>query len=373
MRKIVSLVPVGLLIACSLFAAPPSVPLSEKGTSKEPQIQLAIHDPKLPLVVVVATGGTIAEKRSAKTGGSVPALSGTDLVAAVPELSKFANIGVVNFSNIDSSHMAPENWAKLSRTVDRVLAKPEVTGVVVTHGTDTMAEGSFFLDLTLKSNKPVVFTGAMRDASSPAPDGPGNILDAVTQVISKNATNWGVTVTLNQYVNAAQYVRKTQTTNVQTFESGEKGYLGYVFNGEVTRFNDCLKRRKIPLTEPLPSVSFLTTYAGDDGRFVRYAVDRGAKGIVIDSLGAGNVNAKTFEAVLYALSKQIPVVITSIVWEGAVEPSYGDVGGGADLLKHGCILFRPEDLGGPKARILLMVALAKYGNDTKKLQEIFNY
>jgi len=356
-----------------MFTTITSIALLITSVFAEPKLELKIDNPKLPNVVIVSTGGTIAEKSSASAGGAAkPALSGSDLIAGVPELAKLANIGVVNFSNIDSSHMTPQDWARLSKTVDRVLARKDIAGVVVTHGTDTMAEGSFFLDVTLTSNKPVVFTGAMNDASSLTPDGPLNLLNAVTQVLSPNAQDWGVTLTLNRYVNAAAHVRKLQTTNVQTFESGEKGYLGYIFGGNVTRFNDRLGRIRIPLTNDLPLVPYLRTYAGADGMFIRHAVDKGAKGLVIDGLGAGNVNPPVNAAIKYALSKNIPVVITTRVPNGAVEPSYGDVGGGENLLEEGCILARPTEIDGPKARLLLMVALAEYGNDKAKLKSIFN-
>ncbi|MDP6478894.1 MAG: asparaginase [Phycisphaerales bacterium] len=336
-----------------------------------PKVELVVKNADLPNVVVVSTGGTIAEKVSASAGGAVPALSGADLVAAVPSLSKMANIGTVSFCNIDSSHMTPAIWAKLSRTVDAVLRRSDVTGVVVTHGTDTMAEAAWFLDITIQSDKPVVFTGAMRNASDTAPDGPGNLQGAVAQVISPNAQDWGVTVTLNQYINSARDVLKTQTTNMQTFQSFEKGYLGYVVgNKTVNRFNDRLHRVRIPLHEPLPDVHFLSMFAGDDGYLIRAAVDHGTRGIVYSAVGAGNVNPPTFDAIKYALSKGIPVVICTRVFEGAAEPAYGDVGGGADLLKHGCIL--SPGLDGPKARILLMLALAHYGNDAAKLKEVFS-
>ena len=335
-----------------------------------PKIQAVGNNPDLPTVAIVTTGGTIAEKTDPKTGGAVPAVSGADLVGAVKGLDKIANIAVVNFCNIDSSQMTPEIWARLSRVVDGLLAKPEITGAVVTHGTDTMAEGAYFLDLTLTSNKPVVFTGAMNDASSLDPDGPANILNAVVQVCSKEARDWGVTVTLNHYVNSARDVRKTQTTNVQTFKSGEKGYLGYVFSGKVTRLNDRLHRQRLPLPDKLPKVVYLATYAGADGSLVRYAVDSGAKGLVIDAVGAGNVNAATFDAVKYALSKNVPVVISSRVYHGAVEPIYGDQGGGRTLEDSGCFL-SPVDLIGHKARLLLMLGLANHGNDAEALKKLF--
>ena len=324
---------------------------------------------ELPTVVIVTTGGTIAEKTDPKTGGAVPAVSGKDLIEAVPGLGKIADIEVVNLCNIDSSQMTPEIWAKLSKTVDERLADPKVKGVVVTHGTDTMAEGAYFLDLTLKSEKPVVFVGAMRDASDVSPDGPANILNAVTQACSEEAKSWGVTVTLNEYINSARNVRKTNSSNVQTFDSGEKGYLGYIAMGKVIRYNDALGRQKLTLPDKLPSVVFLSTFAGDDGSLVRFAVDQGTKGIVMDAVGAGNVNAKVYEALKYAMSKGVAVVITTRVYYTGVWPMYGDQGGGEMLEKNGAIL--GGDLTGPKARILLMLALAQENGGKEGLKKYF--
>ncbi|MDD5547008.1 MAG: asparaginase [Candidatus Omnitrophica bacterium] len=324
---------------------------------------------ELPTVVIVTTGGTIAEKTDTKTGGAVPAVSGKDLIAAVPGLGKVANIEVVNLCNIDSSQMTPEIWAQLSKTVDAHLADPKVKGAVVTHGTDTMAEGAYFLELTLKSNKPVAFVGAMRDASDVSPDGPANILNAVTQVCSKEAQDWGVTITLNQYVNSARNVVKTNSTNVQTFDSGEKGYLGYIVMGKVIRYNVAPAKQKLPLPDKLPDVAFLSTFAGDDGSFVRFAADHGSKGIVVDAVGAGNVNEKVYEAVKYAMAKGIPVVITTSVYHSGVWPMYGDQGGGATMEKDGAIL--GGDLTGAKARLLLMLAIAKEKGDVSKIKGYF--
>ncbi|MDD5173363.1 MAG: asparaginase [Candidatus Omnitrophica bacterium] len=323
----------------------------------------------LPKVVIVATGGTIAEKTDPKTGGAVPAVSGKDLIEAVPGLGKIANIEVVNLCDIDSSQMTPEIWARLSKTVDERLAEAGVKGVVVTHGTDTMAEGAYFLSLTLKSDKPVAFVGAMRDVSDVSPDGPANILNAVIQVCSEEAKDWGVTVTLNEYINSARNVVKTNSTNVQTFDSGEKGYLGYIAMGKVIHYNDAPARQRLPIPDKLPDVIFLSTFAGDDGSLVRFAVDRGAKGIVIDAVGAGNVNAKVYEAVKYAIAKGVVVVITTSVYHSGVWPMYGDQGGGETLEKNGAIL--GGDLPGAKARLLLMLAIAKEKGNVDEIKKYF--
>jgi len=215
----------------------------------------------------------------------------------------------------------------------------------------------------------VVFVGAMRAASDSSPDGPANILNAVIQVCSDKARNWGVTVTLNQYINSARNVRKTNSTNVQTFNSGEKGYLGYIAMGEVLRFNDRLVHQRLPIPKDLPKVTLLETFAGDDGSLIRYAADQGAKGIVIEGVGAGNVDAKVYKAVEYALSKGIAVVITTRVYHGGVFPIYGDQGGGETLEKAGVIL--GGDLTGPKARLLLMLALPEVKRDREKLKKFF--
>jgi len=328
------------------------------------------YDPSLPKVVIVTTGGTVAMKYDPASGGVVPALSGKDLIVAVPGLEKIAIIETVEFCNIDSSQMTPEIWRNLSSKVQNILERSDVQGVVVTHGTDTMAEGAFFLETTLQNEKPVVFVGAMRSASDLSPDGPANIYNSVLQVCSPQAKGWGVTVTMNQFINSARHVRKDQTTNVQTFASGEHGYLGYIVDDQVIRFNNVLIKNKLPLPDLLPKVSFFTTYAGDDGKFIRYSVDHGAKGVVIEGVGAGNVNKDAFHAIKYALSKKVPVVVASRVRYGGVYALYGDEGGGSSLINIGAYL--AGDLGSYKARLLLMIALAQPDMTPEKLKTLFS-
>ncbi len=323
---------------------------------------------KLPEVVVISTGGTIAEK-TLPGGGSVPAVTGNELVNAVRGLSKIARVKVINFSNIDSSHMTPAIWLRLSKVVNRELSSPKVAGVVITHGTDTLAEGAFFLSLTVKSTKPVVFVGAMRNASDLSPDGPSNIYNAVLQAATPWAGKWGVTVTMNQYINSAWYVRKIQTTNVQSFNSGEKGYLGYITGGKIQKINDVIHHLYFPTPKKLPKVYLIEQYAGADGTLIRAAIANGAKGIVVEGVGAGNVDPPTFKAIKEAIKKGIVVIIATRVYNGSIEPIYGDVGGGLTLERNGAIL--AGDLTGPKARILLMLALPEMGNNIKALRKVF--
>lgn len=360
-----------VLFACCPALAKAATPGAGTGSPEQalPPVRFAERSPALPTLIVVTTGGTIAEKADPRGGGAVPAVAGAELVRAVPGLAALANIGVLEFSNMDSSQMSPEVWASLARVVAGLLDRKDVDGVVVTHGTDTMAEAAFFLDLVLDSPKPVVFTGAMNDASSPFPDGPGNLLDAVTLACSDQARGWGVTVLLNHYVNAARDVRKMHTTNVQTFQSGEKGYLGYVSQGQVRRFHDRRARPPLPLPRQLPKVAYIAAYAGDDGDLVRQAVAGGARGLVVAGLGAGNVNAATFAAIKTALDKGVVVVIAPAAARGAVAPLYGGPGGGKTLSDLGCVF--AGDLDGHKARILLQLGLARHGRNAQALKALF--
>jgi len=324
----------------------------------------------LPKVVIVTTGGTVAMKYDSASGGVIPALSGKDLIEAVPGLEKIATIETVEFCNIDSSQMTPKIWRDLSAKVQKILGRSDVQGVVVTHGTDTMVEGAFFLETTLQSEKPVVFVGAMRSASDLSPDGPANIYNAVLQVGSPQAKAWGVTVTMNQFINSARHVRKDETTNMQTFSSGEYGYLGYIVNDRVIRFNNILIKNKFSLPNTLPKVPLIATYAGDDGKYIRHVVDQGIKGLVIEGVGAGNVNTNVFHAIQYAISKKVPVVVASRVRYGGVYALYGDEGGGSSLVNIG--VFLAGDLSAHKARLLLMIALAQPGMTQEKLKALFS-
>jgi L-asparaginase len=329
----------------------------------------ALAGAKLPLVVVVTTGGTIAEKTDPKTGALIPAVSGKQLLQTVPGLAKVARVDVQEFSNIDSSHMTPQIWVKLSRKLSSILVRREVDGVVVTHGTDTISEAAFFLDITLKTQKPVVLVGSMRGASDLSPDGPANIYDAVLQAASPLARGWGVTVTLNQYIWAARCVQKTRTNTVQTFNCGWRGFLGSIMGGRVLRYNQRPAQPHLPLPPQLAKVPLITTFAGDDGAMIRAAVNLGAQGMVLEALGQGNVNPQVFKAIKEALAAGLTVVVTSRVPYESVRAGYGDVGGGKQLKEAGVILSR--ELRGAKSRLLLMLALPQV-KDPERLRRLFD-
>lgn len=325
----------------------------------------------LPVVTLIATGGTIAMKIDPVKKAPVPAISGEDLLATVPDVAKYASVEVNNISNVPSDYMDPPRWVQLTKAVQTALNRPEVAGVIVSHGTDTLEETAYWLDLTVKSDKPVVLIGAQRNASEPDFDGPHNLLAAVRIAIDPHAKAKGVMLAMNSQINAAREVTKTHTSSVETFKSGDFGFLGVVDFDRITFSRAPLRRQFIPLrAEQMPEVEIVSMYGGADGKLLRSAVDNGAKGIVVQALGWGNMNVPMFNAVKYALSKNIPVVISTRVPNGRVLPNYGFEGGGKTLVDAGAVM--ADDLPPAKARILLMLALQNGVLGQRDLQATFS-
>ena len=327
---------------------------------------------ELPKVAVLSTGGTIASKHDPTKGGYLPALSGEDLVSAVPAIKKIEQIQVEQFSNISSSDMTPEIWLHLARRVNELLAKPEIAGIVVTHGTNTLEETAFFLDLTTVSNKPVILAGAQRPASDVDSDGPRNLLDAIRVAISPEASGKGVMVVMNGQISAARDVTKTNTNRVETFRSLEFGELG-VADAEKVRFYRAPLRRQtlaVDTKTQLGRVEIVMSYAGADGRLIRSLLhDDTIQGLVIAGLGLGGVPAAMFSAIQEARERGLPVVVSTRVPTGRIFSLSATKGSSLSLKQIGCVL--ADDLSPQKARILLMLALTKT-RDSEALQKYFD-
>jgi len=325
-----------------------------------------------PVVQFIATGGTIAMKIDPVTKGVVPAISGDDLMKTVPDAARFATIEVNNFSNMSANYVEPQWWSRLTKAVDDALARPEVAGVVVSQGTDTMEETAYWLDLTVKSDKPVVLIGAQRNASESDFDGPRNLLNAIRIATTAEAKGKGVMVAMNNQINAARSVTKTHTGDVETFKSGDFGFLGEVWEDKVVFSRAPLRRQHIDIgAGDMPRVEILSMFGGADGALLRYAVDQGAKGIVVQATGMGNMNVSMFEAVKYALSKNVPVVISTRVYNGRTMPVYGFPGGGKTTFDAGAVM--AGDLSPQKARLLLMLLLHQGKTSKSALQAGFDY
>jgi L-asparaginase len=331
---------------------------------------LAVAQDK-PAVVLFATGGTIAMKIDPVKRAPVPALSGEDLLATVPDIAKYARVEVVNVANVPSGYMDPLLWSSLTKQVRAALARPDVAGAVVSHGTDTLEETAYWLDLTVESDKPVVLIGAQRNASESDFDGPRNLLNAVRIAVDAQSRGKGAVIALNDRINAAREVTKAHTSNVETFESGDAGFLGEVNSDRVVYWRSPTRRQQVALTaERMPYVEIVPMYGGADGHLVEAAVAHGARGLVIQSLGMGNVNKLMYRAIQQAIGKGVAVVISTRVPHGRVLPHYGYEGGGQTLAAAGAVM--GDDLSPQKARILLMLLLQSGVTAQRDLQAAFD-
>src|SRR5262245_26007145 len=322
----------------------------------------------LPRVVVLATGGTIASQYDAARGGLVPALSGAELVKAVPGLDTIARVEVEQIANVGSFDITPDIWVQLARRANQVLSTPEIRGVVVTHGTDTLEETAYFLDLTLTTPKPVVLVGAQRAASYFDSDGPRNLLNAVRVAISPEAVGMGALVVMNGQINAAREVTKTNTVEAETFKTLEFGALGVADHRAVRFYRAPLRRQTIALPDgtALGRVEIVSQYAGADGRLVRHLIQEpGLAGLIVEGFGVGHVTAGTLAAIKEARSRNIPVVLTTRVYTGRTMPLYA-----RDAEASALGVIRADNLSAQKARVLLMLALTRT-RDTAELQKIF--
>ena len=324
-----------------------------------------------PTIYILATGGTIAGSGSGALDTSYT--SGTvtvdKLIAAVPDINKIATIKGEQISNIGSQEMNNEVWFKLANRVNELLTSGKADGVVITHGTDTMEETAYFLNLVVKSDKPIVMVGSMRNSGSLSADGPLNIFNAVNVAMNKEAAGKGVMVVMNDEIHAAREVTKTNTTAVDTFKSPNSGKIGTVFYGNVkfymnpTRKHTVNSAFDITKIKELPRVDIIYSHSNDNPDFVNVAVKNGAKGIINAGMGNGNPFPSALEALGEAVKAGVVVVRGSRVGSGETT-----LNGEVDDGKYGFLA--SDNLNAQKARVLLMLALTQT-TDKAKIQELF--
>lgn len=319
-------------------------------------------------VAIVFNGGTISMKVDPRVQAAVPSLSGEEIIAMVTGIEKYANIESYNFSNVPSPFVTPDDMMKLSEYVKDLLARDDISGVVVTHGTDSLEETAYLLDLTIRNNKPVIVTGAMRSSSELGYDGPANLSAAICTAISEEACGKGVLVCLNGELNSASEVTKANSMSLSAFRSPGFGPLGIVDNNQVIFYRDNLTRHHIDTEMVETKVSLIKCVSGMDSRFIDFCVNQGDRGIVIEGMGRGNVPPKMIDGIKRALDKGLVVVLVSRCFEGRVLDTYGYTGGGKELRNMGVIF--GDNLPGQKARIKLMLSLGMT-NDVKVIKEIF--
>jgi L-asparaginase len=320
-----------------------------------------------PKVCILFTGGTISMTVDEKIGAAIPSLSGEQILSKVANIDKLADIEIINFSEIPGPHMTIKKLLELKKMVKQHLDREDITGVIITHGTDTLEETAYFLDLTINHTKPIVVVGAMRSSSELGYDGSSNLAAAVCSAISPKAYGKGVLVVLNNEVHIAAEVTKTNTLSLNTFQS-PYGPLGIIDTNDLIVYRRPAYRQYIDTDQVERRVDLIKAVLDMDDRFIRLAVDGDAKGIVIEALGRGNLPLDMLKGVKYALSKGVVVVIVSRCNSGRVFESYGYEGGGKELSDLGAIM--GGEMRGPKARIKLMLALGKT-NDVSKIKEIF--
>ena len=319
-----------------------------------------------PGVTIYATGGTIAgkaESDTATTGYKAGAIGVQDLVSAVPAIANVATVQSEQIANTASGNINQAILLKLSKAINQQLKNPDTHGAVVTHGTDTLEETAFFLDLTVKSDKPVVVVGAMRPATAISADGPMNLLEAVTLAASPRADKRGVMVLLNDRIGSAFYTTKTNATALDTFKANEQGYLGAFYAGKPYFFY----QPALPENKPsfdvsdkttLPKVDILYSYQDQDSDFLSTAIEHGAKGVVIAGSGNGATSSGVKEEIRKAMAKGIPVVLSTRTGNGYVTAKTKEDGIGSGV-------YNPQ-----KARILLSLALAD-GDNMEKIRSYF--
>jgi L-asparaginase len=316
-----------------------------------------------PKVVLLATGGTIASRYDPALGRTVASQRAEDLLALLPQVSSVAELEVVDFATIASFDMTVQFAFGMARRVNELVARPDVAGVVVTHGTDTMEETSYLADLLLQSDKPVVFTGAQRAHDDPQSDGPPNLLNALRVAASPLAGGLGAIVCFNGTLHAGRDVTKIHTSAAETFQSYEHGALGAVDGERVVIYRRPAWRRAFQVERLEDAVKLFRLALGCDLDDLQAMIERGAAGLVIEGFGRGNGPTRLTELVRLASSKRMPVLITSRCPAGRVQPLYGGGGGGRDLADAGAIF--AGDLKGPKARLLLMVLLSSPDTRTR--------
>ena len=365
-----------MLSQCALLVVALTIPVDVASTQQRATVRDSangsIADPSLPTVVVLATGGTIAgaaatDVQAGYTSGKVGV---EQLLDAVPQTKKLANLRGEQISNIGSQDMNDTVWVKLGTRVNELLARPDVSGVVITHGTDTIEETAYFLNLVVRSKKPVVLTASMRPSTALSADGPLNFYNAVAVAADRQAAGRGVLVVVNDWIHGASSLTKTNTTAVQTFLSPLSGLIGTVAYGKAEFYRGPVGKHtvqsdfQVSRNTVLPRVDIIMAYENMDGALIDAAVAAGAKGLVIAGVGNGNMTKTALETLTRHAKNGVVCVRSSRVATGEVGRSVE-----VDDDKYGFVASLAHN--PQKARVLLRLALAQT-SDVGTIQRYFD-
>ena len=306
-------------------------------------------------IAIIFNGGTISMKIDEKIKAAVPSLSAEEIMSMIPGVEEYAEIEAYTFSSMPSPHMTLETMLKLSKFTTELVEREDIDGVVITHGTDTLEETAYLLDLTVRTKKPVVVTGAMRSGSELGYDGPFNLATSICTAISDEAVGRGVLVCFNGELNSASEVTKANSMALNAFRTPNFGPIGIVDNDNVIFYRDANYSEKYDVSEIKKQIALIKCVVDMDSSYIDYLIEKGCGGIVIEALGRGNVPPKMVDGIKKATELNIPVVVVSRCFEGRVFESYGYEGGGKQLKDLGVIF--GDTLPGQKARIKLILAI----------------
>ncbi|MEC6748655.1 asparaginase [Marinilactibacillus sp. XAAS-LB27] len=318
-------------------------------------------------ILILHTGGTISMSTDQSTGVVKPS-SEHPLNEYKYVFDQEVRLTEEDILQLPSPHMTPADMLIVKNRILEAIRTNDNDGVVITHGTDTLEETAYFLDLTVPFSIPIVMTGAMRPTNEIGSDGVRNLQNAVWTAMSDDAADKGVLVVMNEEIHAARYVTKTHTTNVATFRTPTFGPIGIVSKKEVMFFQKLIKKECFPINSVNKVVPLLKAYAGMDGFLIESLVESSIDGLVIEALGAGNMPPATLKGLHALIEKGVPIVLTSRAFNGIAQDIY-DYEGGGKQLKNAGVIFAPG-LSGPKARLKLLVVLEQ-STDLDYITEVF--
>ncbi|UJL48111.1 asparaginase [Virgibacillus sp. NKC19-16] len=308
-------------------------------------------------ILLIHTGGTISMLENKETG-EVTTAEEHPLTAISDHLHAYANVDEIIEFDLPSPQITPQHMLKLAKKIEQVISMYD--GIVVTHGTDTLEETAYFLDLVLETEKPIILTGAMRSSNEIGSDALYNLISSLRVSVEDEASRKGVLVVMNDEIHTAKHVTKTSTSNIATFQSPQYGPIGIITKDAILFHHTILSRHTNKIHNISKNVFLLKSYAGMDARLLEAIYQAKADGIVIEGLGQGNLPKETLETLKKIMDDHIPVILTSRCYQGTVQPTYSYDGGGKHLKEMGVIL--ANSLTGPKARIKLLIELENTTN-----------
>ncbi len=321
-------------------------------------------------ITIIATGGTIAMGVDAKSGGAVPFLSGQDFLENMPSLGDIARVDILDFANKPGAHLLLSDILQLSRLVKDLFEQNKAEGVVVTHGTDTLEETAYALDLLIQSDNPVIVTGAMRNVSQPGYDGQANLSCALLTAVADDSQSKGTLVVFNNEIHLARDVTKASATQLNAFRSPLFGPVGIIYGHKVQFVRAPIFRESIPVNSISAQVELIKFTLGMSDFLLEALRNSSADGVVIEGAGVGHVSETITEGIKKLIDAGKVVVLTTRCYEGLVlEDSYAFTGSEKNLRDLGVII--APGLSGPKARIKLILTLS-YTSDPDKTRNMFN-